>query len=335
MDSLTHIVLGACIGEAVAGKQLGKKAMLLGAVAQSIPDIDAIGSIWLNEVDDIVAHRSLTHSIVFAIVVSCLLAWIAGKMFHRHNAAKRTYVLLFSVNIFVHVFIDAFNAYGTELFYPFNDTRFSFNLVFVADPLFSIGPLIAFVWLLLAKSKYVHRKKIAVYAIALTTIYITYAFANKMKVEQVVANTLNRQHIVSEGHFTTPTILNSLLWYVVVKQEDGYKVGYRSVFDKTGEIVFNDVERNDSLLNNVTDKNDALKLIRFSSGYYTVEKWSDTLVLNVLRFGQIGWQDPAAKFTFHYLLNKPEGNQLVIQRGRFKNMNRERVSSFIRRVKGI
>ena len=29
-------------------------------------------------------------------------------------------------------------------------------------------------------------------------IHITYAFANKMKVEQVVANTLNRQHIVSK-----------------------------------------------------------------------------------------------------------------------------------------
>lgn len=33
MDSITHIALDACMGQAFAGKQLGKKAMLLGAMA--------------------------------------------------------------------------------------------------------------------------------------------------------------------------------------------------------------------------------------------------------------------------------------------------------------
>ena len=60
MDSLTHIVLGACIGEAVAGKKLGKKAMLLGAIAQSVPDIDFVTTFWLSDSKDIVAHRGIT-----------------------------------------------------------------------------------------------------------------------------------------------------------------------------------------------------------------------------------------------------------------------------------
>ena len=38
MDTLTHIVLGACIGEVLATKKVGKKALVLGAVTQSIPD---------------------------------------------------------------------------------------------------------------------------------------------------------------------------------------------------------------------------------------------------------------------------------------------------------
>ena len=42
MVSITHIALGACMGEAFSGKQLGKKATLWGAIAQSIPDIDFI-----------------------------------------------------------------------------------------------------------------------------------------------------------------------------------------------------------------------------------------------------------------------------------------------------
>jgi inner membrane protein len=42
MDSLTQIVLGASVGEAVAGKKIGNKAMLWGAIAGTIPDLDVL-----------------------------------------------------------------------------------------------------------------------------------------------------------------------------------------------------------------------------------------------------------------------------------------------------
>ena len=38
MDSLTQIVLGAAVGEAVLGKKIGTRAMLWGAIAGTIPD---------------------------------------------------------------------------------------------------------------------------------------------------------------------------------------------------------------------------------------------------------------------------------------------------------
>jgi len=40
MDSLTQIVLGAAVAEAVGGKKLGNKAPLWGAIAGTIPDLD-------------------------------------------------------------------------------------------------------------------------------------------------------------------------------------------------------------------------------------------------------------------------------------------------------
>lgn len=335
MDSLTHIVFGACIGEIIAGGKLGKKAMLLGAIAQSVPDIDSIAGFWLTEVDDIVFHRSLTHSIIFAALMTWLLSWLSKKIFYKQNVPLKLYLLLFSVNIFVHIFIDCFNAYGTAIFYPFNDARISFNLLFVADPLFSLSLLIASIWLLLMKRNNPLRKRIAGVAISLSIFYLGYAITNKLRVDRVVAHSIQKEEISSQDYFTTPTLLNTWLWYVVVKEEDGYKVGYRSVFDEKDTIDFKEVKRNDGLLNEIADKEDALKLIRFSSGYYILDKWSDTLVLSVLRFGQIGWQDPSARFAFYYLLNYPEENKIVIQRGRFKNMNRERISSFIRRVRGL
>jgi inner membrane protein len=74
MDSLTHIALGACMGEAFAGKQLGKKAMLWGALAQSVPDIDFVASFWMNTSSNLLAHRGFTHSFVHSLHL-CWHCW--------------------------------------------------------------------------------------------------------------------------------------------------------------------------------------------------------------------------------------------------------------------
>ena len=47
MDSLTHIVIGMIEGELIVGKKLGKKAMLIGAIANSLPDIDVVTSLFV------------------------------------------------------------------------------------------------------------------------------------------------------------------------------------------------------------------------------------------------------------------------------------------------
>jgi inner membrane protein len=120
----------------------------------------------------------------------------------------------------------------------------------------------------------------------------------------------------------------------VVKEQAGYYVGYRSVFDKRN-IDFHYFPRNDSLLKEVRDKYEVDNLLRFAEGYYTIEKWNDTLVFNVLRFGQIvGWYDPKEKFAFHYFLDKPGANDLVVQRGRFEKWNRRTFQALLTRIRG-
>ena len=94
--------------------------------------------------------------------------------------------------------------------------------------------------------------------------------------------------------------------------------------------------RNDSLLAPIADHEDLQHLIRFSQGFYTVEKYRDTLLFNDLRFGQIlGWQDPRQQFVFHYYLQHPDDNRLVVQRGRFTGWNWLVVKNLWRRIRGI
>lgn len=337
MDSLTHIVLGAVIGEALAGKKLGKKALLLGAIAQSLPDIDFVVSSWMDTSHDVLAHRGITHSFLFILLVTPLLAWGGRKLSQGSGMTRRAWLLFFGLELFIHIFLDAFNAYGTGWFEPFDHYRVSFNTLFVADPFYSCWPGISFLALLLLGRDSRRRKFWVRFGLIISSLYLSYCLMNKYRVDMLVRKELQRQHIVYDRYFTTPTPLNSWLWYIVAEDTAGYYTGYLSVFDRQRAIPFRYFPRNDSLLrfSSFRSREDVRALLRFSEGYYTLEQWKDTLVFNDLRFGEMkGWEDPQARFVFHYYLQYPGNNRVIVQRGRFAGWDGQTFRAFIRRIRG-
>ncbi|HWR32651.1 MAG TPA: metal-dependent hydrolase [Chitinophagaceae bacterium] len=335
MDSFTHIALGACIGDAFAGKQLGKRAMFLGAVAQSVPDIDFVASFWSNTSENLLAHRGFTHSILFVLLITPLLALLAERWHRPHDISIRKWMLFFGAQAFIHLLIDGMNVYGVGWFEPFSHHRISYNWIFVADPFYSVWLGIAFVVLLGLKKKHPKRSWWVRFGVGMSSIYLLYCGLNKIKIDNDVRDVFRKQHISYNSYFTTPTPLNNWLWYVVAENDSGFNIGYRSLFDKERKIDFHFVPRNDSILKPVSDHEDLQKLIRFSKGYYSVQKWNDTLVFNDLRFGQIaGWQNQDARFVFHYFLQHPQDNQFVVQRGRFEGWNSNAFKSLLKRIQG-
>jgi len=335
MDSITHIVLGAIVGEAMAGRREGKKALLWGALAQSLPDIDFIASAWMDTAHDVAAHRGITHSILFVVVAAALLAIGARRIhFHRPFTWKEGF-LFFAVELFLHIFLDAFNAYGTGWWEPFSHYRISFNILFVADPFFSIWLGIAFLFLLILKRSSRQRKFWVRFGLIASSCYLFYGVINKLRTDARVEKELARQQMVYTRYFTSPTPLNSWLWYVVVQDSSGYSIGYASVFDKNAAIDFHFFPRNDSLLAPFRGQEDVGELLRFSQGYYTLDRWKDKVVFNDLRFGQMkGWEFPQAHFVFHYFLQAPGDNRVIVQRGRFAGWNLQTFQAFIKRIRG-
>jgi inner membrane protein len=335
MDSITHIALGACIGEAFFEKGFGKKAMIWGALAQSIPDIDFIATLWSTTPENLLAHRGFTHSVLFAIVIVPVFALLADKIHRPHNITFKKWLLFFSAAVFIHLFLDGFNNYGVGWLEPFSHQRFSFNTIYVADFFFSLWPGIALVMLLYLNRYSPKRNFWWRFGIILPFIYLVYCTFNKLKINSDVKAILAKQHIPHERYFTTPAPLQNWLWYVVAGNSSGYYVGFRSLFDSEKKIAFQYFPKNDSLLNNISNHEDLQKLIRFSQNFYTVEKYNDTLVFNDLRFGQIiGWQNPKERFVFHYYLEHPENNNLVVQRGRFTGWNIDVVKGLLQRIRG-
>jgi inner membrane protein len=334
MDSITHVVLGAVMGEALAGKTLGKRAMVLGAIAQSLPDIDFIASFWLPTADDLLAHRGFTHSFACAALITPFMVWWASRTY-KPGLSYGAWGFFLGGQVLLHDLIDSLNAYGIAWFEPFSHERYSFNTLFVADPLFSIWLMIATLALIVLSNQSVYRPSWVKFGLILSSVYLVVALSSKIIVSRNVSTLLDRQQVTHRRYFTTPTPFNSLLYFVVAEDTSGFDTGYRSVFDNDKPLALHHFDRLDSLLEPFRDRPDVQKLLRFSQGYYTVQYWGDTLMFNDLRFGQMaGWSDPAANFVFHYYLQYPEQNQLIVQRGRFKNWNRETQRDLLDKIRG-
>jgi inner membrane protein len=86
---------------------------------------------------------------------------------------------------------------------------------------------------------------------------------------------------------TAPTILNSVLWRIMGEVEDGYWVGYHSLFDEHDGIKFEFVSRNDHLLASVRGSRAHRVLMWFSQGWYTVHQLDGRLMLSDIRFGEL------------------------------------------------
>ena len=81
MDSLSQIVLGAAVGEAVLGRRLGNRAMIWGAVAGTIPDMDVLGKYFLSELDNLAFHRGISHSFLFCVLGSLVFGWVTNQLY--------------------------------------------------------------------------------------------------------------------------------------------------------------------------------------------------------------------------------------------------------------
>ena len=114
MDSLTQIVLGAAVGEAVLGKKLGNRAMVWGAVAGTLPDMDVLGQYVLTELDNLAFHRGISHSLTATVLGSLFFGWATDRLYRSPHHAK----LAVAAKIFAAVVLGFVVNFLTQIFAP-------------------------------------------------------------------------------------------------------------------------------------------------------------------------------------------------------------------------
>lgn len=335
MDSLSHIVLGAAIGEAMLGKKVGRKAMLYGAIASNLPDIDVFGILFLSDSQQLLFHRGITHSFFFVILISVLLGWFIKRWFRDSSINWINWTWLFLIAMLSHILLDSLTAYGTGLFEPFSNYRISFNTIFVADPLYTFPFFLCILLAFKAKNGSPQRIKWNKTGLWISSFYLIIAILTHQYVYHVMEQSLKEQRLIFDRFTVTPTPLNILLWMGYSHDKDGAWVGYYSVFDKEKKVNYYRLQRNDSLLLPFANDKSVKNLKQLSKGNYIVTREDSIIYFSDIRFGQIsGWDKPNEAFAFKYNLNKNADNKRALNRIKHKESMSVVFASLLKRIKG-
>lgn len=316
MDSLTQIVLGAAVGEAVLGKKIGNKALLWGGIAGTIPDLDVV-HIWLmggGAINEIVLHRGISHSIMFAVLMAPVLGWLVNWLYRKSSEANfKQWTALFFFAIFTHPLLDCLTTYGTQLFLPFSDHRVSIATVFVVDLFYTLPFLLSVITVSFIRRTNGWRQKINYLGLALSSAYLIAGLINKMVVSSVFQQDLALEPDKKELVFVGTTPLNIALWYGVAESDSAFHIGYYSVFDETKDISWVGFEKNHSLLSEINDEYGVERLRWFSDQLYVVtQPYSDTLNFYTLKFGRSKFESetPEGSFLFYMKIVKNQDGTL-------------------------
>ena len=325
MDSITHLALGATLGELFLGRKLGNRALAWGALFATVPDLDVLLSPFLDTAHRIAMHRGLSHSLLFMIVVAFGLSpWLA-KRWKRDKVSRSRIGWFIFLCLGTHVLLDCFTVYGTQVFYPFSDYRVGFNNLFIIDPFFTLPMLVTVVWLAFLKKKDPKRLKLGVRGLILSSAYVALSLGAKAWVSSGFDADLAGRKVAFQRRMEGPTPFNVLLWRSVVDRGDEFWVGYRSVFEGPATPVkWTVIPRQREAFAEVADTREAKTLDRFSSGWWIARKTATGIWIADMRFGETRvWEkkdtvDLRPAFNW-LLLYKEEGDRLQTQPRYTKN----------------
>ena len=310
MDSVTQLVLGAAVGEAVLGRKVGNKAAIWGAVAGTLPDLDVFVPLG-DAVRDFTYHRSASHSLFMLALVTPIMVWIIGKLHPAEAERRKQWMLLIYLVFVTHVLLDCFTVYGTQIFWPISTVPVGWSTIFIIDPLYTL-PMLLGVLTALVMTRQNHRGHLVSRAgLILSSLYLCWTVVAKTLVDTKFTDQLRAQGISYEKLLTVPAPFNSLLWRAVVMDQAGYYEAYSSVFDGESQIRFHHYESHEDLLDGIEDSWSVKRLQWFSKGFYAVSEWQSGVVIKDLRMGV----EPHYAFQFKVAeLSNPHARAVLPQR---------------------
>src|SRR6185312_8256901 len=152
MEPLTHFLTGACIGRSGPNRTTAYATLTL-TLAAEFPDIDVLWNLK-GPVQALAHHRGFTHSLLGSLVDSLVVVGFVYALHrwrvHRGKSPPMPprWGMLFLFGILAtlsHILLDFTNNYGVRPFMPFNWRWYSWDIVFIIEPLITLALLLGLI----------------------------------------------------------------------------------------------------------------------------------------------------------------------------------------------
>lgn len=231
MDSVTQVLLGACIGQAIGYRRLGPKAIGFGALCGLLPDLDVIPLRYLGEFAEWKYHRHITHSLWFGPVVGAFMGWGLWRLYGRKANTLGCWIAVTVLALLTHPLLDLFTVYGTQLLAPFSTKRFIIPAVSIIDPVYTLALLAALLFAALPRLR-PYAPRAAAIALVLSTSYLFYGWQQNREAERIARAQLAQEHIEVSDLRAYTTMFQPYLRRVVAHSPDGVlRVGFVSTWN--------------------------------------------------------------------------------------------------------
>ena len=140
MEPVTHFLTGACLGRAGLNRKTALATLTLTLAAEA-PDLDIFGQ-FRGPAFGFAHHRGFTHSFLGIVLMAALdIAFVYGIWRLRgcktaNGNAPRWSLLFFYACLagLSHILLDFTNNYGVRPFWPFYEKWYSWDIVFIFEP---------------------------------------------------------------------------------------------------------------------------------------------------------------------------------------------------------
>jgi inner membrane protein len=321
MDSLSHIVIGAAIGEIFLGKKIGRWGMLLGAVAKSVPDFDLFYTGLSDPRAYMCEHRAHTHSLFIEALYAIPMAWLLVKSFRQKVSFNRMFLFMLAC-LWGHSLLDWCTNFGTQLLLPLTHENYSLNTIAIVDILFTLPMLGLVLTAAFYKKNIERRNKLSRTALIYCGIYLCLTFVNKLQANYVAQASISKNNIPAKDFMTNPTMLNNILWYSVASNDSTIYIGEFSLLHQQNPITWHSYPRNQHLMQQSKSKKDVEVLRWFSDPYILAQPNGDTLNMYAIKFGRTNMKETELEktFIFHYKLYQKDDKEMIgMQQANAKN----------------
>ncbi|PIE72737.1 MAG: hydrolase [Deltaproteobacteria bacterium] len=240
MDSITQAALGAAVAGAVAERRCNGRVLIAGAILGTLPDLDVFID-YGNDVRNMISHRGLSHSLLVLPSFSLVLAWLVNRFRPLSGWSFARLWALIAATLISHPLLDFFTSYGTQLLWPLGG-YYSLSSIFIIDPLYTTPLLIAILYRPVRRGK---ATKVLCLALVVSSAYLGWSLVAKQLVANRVQGNLPHPGITHKQILISPTPFNTLLWRIVIVDEESYWEGLASLLDAEQGISFERRARGD------------------------------------------------------------------------------------------